>query len=76
MTIKQRIVRVKNKIYTVTISQRSKKAWVAAGDYTGKRIEVVGSSAINAARRWAATARCKGHAEAQMSKLLYLNIIQ
>ena len=35
-------------------------AWVAVGDYMGKRVEVVGSSATNAAKRWVAAARCKG----------------
>jgi hypothetical protein len=62
MTIEERIVRVHSKLYIVTISHRSKKAWVAVGDYAGRRIEVVGSSATNAARRWAAAVRCKGDA--------------
>jgi hypothetical protein len=62
MSIEERIVRVHNKLYIVTVTHRSQKAWVAVGDYTGRRIEVVGSSATNAARRWAAAARCKGNA--------------
>jgi hypothetical protein len=62
MTIEERMIRVHNKCYIVTISHRSKKAWVAVGDYAGRRIEVVGSSATSAAKRWAAAARCKGDA--------------
>ena len=53
-------VRVHDKHYFVKISPASKKAWVAVGDYMGRRIEVVGSSETNAARRWVAAARCKG----------------
>ena len=80
MTIEERIVRVHNKVYFVTISHRSKRAWVAVADYTGRRIEVVGSSATNAARRWAAAARCKGdalseggHSSASVSNSMYLS---
>jgi hypothetical protein len=61
MTIEERIVRVQNRVYAIEISHTSKNAWVAVGDYMGKRVEVVGSSATNAARRWAAAARCKGN---------------
>jgi hypothetical protein len=57
----ERIVRVHNKACTITISHTSKTAWIVVGDYMGKRVEVVGSSAITAARRWAAAARCKGN---------------
>ena len=62
MTIQARMVGVHNKRYIVTISHRSKKGWIGVGDYAGRRIEVVGSSATTAARRWAAAARCKGDA--------------
>ena len=61
MTIEERLVRVQNRAYIIEISYTSKTAWVAVGDYMGKRVEVVGSSAINAARRWAAAAHCKGN---------------
>jgi hypothetical protein len=61
MTIEERFVRVQNRSYIIEISHTSKTAWVAVGDYMGKRVEVVGSSAINAARRWAAAAQCKGN---------------
>jgi hypothetical protein len=57
----ERIVRVHNRAHTITISHTSKTAWIAVGDYMGKRVEVIGSSATNAARRWAAAARCKGN---------------
>jgi hypothetical protein len=43
----------------------AKTAWIAVGDYKGKRIEVVGSSASNAARRWLAAARCKGSGQSE-----------
>jgi hypothetical protein len=59
MTVEEHIVRVNDKDYSVTISQTSKRAWVAAGDYMGKHIEVVGSSATNAARRWVAAVQVK-----------------
>jgi hypothetical protein len=55
----ERAVHVHDVPRTITISQRSKIAWVAVGDYMGKRVEVVGSSAANAARRWVAAACCK-----------------
>jgi hypothetical protein len=41
----------------------SKTAWIAVGDYKGKRI--VGSSASNGARRWLAAARCKGSGQSE-----------
>jgi hypothetical protein len=59
-TIEERIVCVHDKAYTIAISRTSKTAYVAVGDYMGKRIEVVGSSANNAARRWVTAARRKG----------------
>jgi hypothetical protein len=61
MTVEEHIVRVNDKEFSVTISRTSKRAWVAIGDYMGKRVEVVGSSATNAARRWVAAARWKGN---------------
>jgi len=60
-TIEKRIVRLHSGWYIIAISQTSKTAWVAVGDYMGKRVEVIGSSATNAARRWVAAARCKGN---------------
>jgi hypothetical protein len=57
----ERVVGVNNKSYTISISQTSKTAWLAVGDYMGKRLEVVGSSATNVARRWVAAARLKGN---------------
>jgi hypothetical protein len=60
----ERVVRVHDMSYTITISQRSKRAWVATGEFTGKDVEVVGSSANGAARRWVAAARSKGAGEA------------
>jgi hypothetical protein len=60
-TIEKRIVRVHSGSYIIALSQSSKTAWVAVGDYMGKRVEAVGSSATNAARRWVAAACCKGN---------------
>ena len=57
----ERAIGVDNKFCTITISRTSKTAWVAVGDYMGKRIEVVGSSASNGVRRWIAAARYKGN---------------
>ena len=55
----EHIVHVHDMPNTITVSQRSKIAWVAVGEYTGTHIEAVGPSAAGAARRWAAAARCK-----------------
>jgi hypothetical protein len=57
----ERVVHVRDMRHTVSISQMSKTRWAAIGDYMGKRVEVVGTSATNAARRWAAAARLKGN---------------
>jgi hypothetical protein len=57
MPSEEHIVRVRNRVYFITISQKSKIAWVAVGEYTGTNIEAVGSSAAGAARRWVAAAR-------------------
>jgi hypothetical protein len=43
------IVRVHDMPHTITVSQRSRIAWVAVGEYTGTYIEAVGP------RRW----RCR-----------------
>jgi hypothetical protein len=56
----EHIVRVHDMRHTITVSQRSKIAWVAGGEFTGTYIEAVGPSAAGAARRWVAAARCKG----------------
>jgi hypothetical protein len=63
MTVGERAVRVRDKLYFVRISQTPKRTWVAAGDYMGKRIEVMGSSANNAARRWVTAAQGNGQSE-------------
>jgi hypothetical protein len=64
MPSEEHIVRVRNRVYLITISQRSKVAWIAVGEYVGTNIEAVGSSAAGAARRWTAAARCKGTGKA------------
>jgi hypothetical protein len=61
MPSEEHIVHVHDLTHTITISQRSKIAWVAVGEYTGTYIEAVGPSAAGAARRWVAAARCKGN---------------
>jgi hypothetical protein len=58
--LNKEVVHVHDMPHTITISQRSKIAWVAVGEHMGKEIEVVGSSAAGAARRWVAAACCKG----------------
>jgi hypothetical protein len=64
MPSEEHIVHVHDMPHAITISQRSKIAWVAAGEYTGTYIEAVGPSATGAARRWVAAARCKGTGKA------------
>jgi hypothetical protein len=59
MPSEDRIVRVRNRVYFITISQRSKIAWVAVGEYVGTYIEAVGPSTAGAARRWVAAAAAK-----------------
>jgi hypothetical protein len=59
MPSEEHIVRVHDMRHTITVSQRSRIAWVAAGEYTGKYIEAVGPSAGGAARRWIAAAAAK-----------------
>jgi hypothetical protein len=63
MTTGERAVRIRDKVYFVTISQTSKRVWVAVGDCMGKRIKVEGSSANNAAKGWVAAARRRGHGQ-------------
>jgi hypothetical protein len=58
------IVRVHDMPHTITVSQRSRIAWVAVGEYTGTYIEAVGPSAGGAARRWIAAACCIGTGKA------------
>jgi hypothetical protein len=60
MPSEKHIVQVHDMPYAITVSQRSKIAWVAVGEYTGTHIEAVGLSAGGAARRWAAAARVTG----------------
>ncbi|MGC2075978.1 MAG: hypothetical protein WA728_08105 [Xanthobacteraceae bacterium] len=60
MPSEEHIVHIHDLPHTITISQRSKIAWVAVGEYTGTYIEAMGPSAAGAARRWVAAARCKG----------------
>jgi hypothetical protein len=60
MPSEEHVVHVHDMLHTITISQRSKIAWVAVGEYTGTYIEAVGPSAVGAARRWVAAARCLG----------------
>ena len=62
MTVGERVVRIGGKLYFITISQTS-ESWVAVGDYIGKRVEVVGSSATDAARRWVAAVRRNGNGQ-------------
>jgi hypothetical protein len=64
MPSEEHIVHVHDMPHAIMISQRSKIAWVAVGEYTGKYIEAVGPSAAGAARRWVAAACCKGTGKA------------
>jgi hypothetical protein len=60
MPSENHLVLVRNRVYFITISQRSKIDWVAVGEHLGTYIEAVGKSAAGAARRWVAAARRKG----------------
>jgi len=52
-----RSIIIEGKLCTVVAYQRSKTVWIASGDYLGQRIEMRGSSANSAVKRWADAAR-------------------
>ena len=53
-------VSVWDRPYTVTLRQRKKFAWVAVGDYRGRRIEARDQTAGTALKRWQESAIYKG----------------
>jgi hypothetical protein len=53
------LVKVWDKPHEITVYQRSKTVWIAAGDYMGERIESKGSSQSAAAAHWREAARYK-----------------
>jgi hypothetical protein len=44
--------------HVITVYQKSKTVWAAAGDYMGEQIEVEGSS-TNVTAKWVEAARCR-----------------
>jgi hypothetical protein len=56
MIIVTRTVNLRGKPCEITVYQRSKSVWFAVGDYLGERLEVKGSSASTAAKRWSEAA--------------------
>jgi hypothetical protein len=48
----EKIVKVLDEEYRITIQRQSKKRWLAAGEYMGKAIQVEGSGASAAAKAW------------------------
>ena len=61
MTVNTVFVEVWSKRYEITVYQKSKSVWIAAGDYMGHRVEVKGSSANSAATHWKDAARYRGN---------------
>jgi hypothetical protein len=53
-------VQVWDKPHVVTVYQRSKSVWIAAGNYKDKMIEVSDSSQGAAVKRWRGAATSKG----------------
>ena len=51
------IVKVWDRPHIITVYQKSKAAWEAAGDYRGKSIRVKGRSDSIAIKRWIRAAR-------------------
>jgi hypothetical protein len=61
MTVKERTVLLYDAPCSITISHQSRTVWIAVGDYMGKRIEIKGSSANNAALHWVDAAHFRGN---------------
>ena len=59
--IMKQTVRVWDELQEITVYQKSKSVWVAAGEYMGERIETKASSASAAAKHWQDAARYKGN---------------
>lgn len=57
----ERTVKVWDRSYRVTVDQRSKSVWIAAGDYEGTQIETKDRSAGSALARWVDAARYRGN---------------
>ena len=54
-------VLVSEKFHVISVRQRSKRVWIAAGDYRGERIEAKGASEQSALTHWWDAARhCAG----------------
>jgi hypothetical protein len=53
-------VLVSESFHIVSVHQRSKTVWIAAGDYRGERIEAKGASQRSAIAHWWDAARHSG----------------
>ncbi len=58
---RQHTVYVWEKPQVISVYQKSKTVWIAAGEYMGKPIEVKGRSKSSAIKRWLEAARFKGN---------------
>ena len=63
MPSEEHIVQVHDMPYAITISQRSKIAWLAVGEYTGTYIEAVGPSAAGWRQTLGRCSTLQGHWE-------------
>lgn len=57
----KRTVYVWSKPYEITIFQKSKTVWIAAGQYMGAHVEVKGTTATAAEKHWREAAMYKGN---------------
>ena len=55
------IVKVWDEQFEITVVQKSKSVWIAAGTYMGKTVEVQGRSEGSAAAHWREAARYRGN---------------
>lgn len=56
MELEKWIVQVRSRKCEITIYQKDRGLWVAMGDYMGKPVKAMGSSASSAAEHWQVTA--------------------
>ena len=49
------------KTIEITVYQKSKSVWIAAGEYLGESFQVKGSSSSSAAAHWQEAAKYKGN---------------
>ncbi len=57
----ERLVKVWDKPYTITVAQQSKSVWVATGHYMGDWLETKRRTEQAAIRAWCDAARYKGN---------------